>query len=443
MSLADTIVAIATPAGRGAIGIVRVSGPQVPVIAKTLCAGLPTPRNASLRTIIDSDGQPIDESIVLYFPAPASFTGEDILEIQTHGGAIITAQVYRAITNLGGRAASPGEFSERAFVNGKIDLIQAEAIADLIDSSSEHAARLAQKSLSGEFSKSVTKISDSLKALRVTLEALIDFPEDDLPAQLIKQIDTRATQAKEAVTDLLEQSARGAKLNQGIDIVILGRPNVGKSTLLNALAREDRAIVTNVPGTTRDILSVDVNINNMAVRFHDTAGLRDSDEPVEREGMRRAYEKTQSADAVLLLHTNETDQVTELDFPPTVPRLRIRNKIDLENLQPSAHRSNKDWELKISARNKLGIDLIRDAIVATFGYSGDVDNTILARERHIQALSAAAMHLDIDVADLLSYAPELLAEQLRLACEELAKLTGEYTSEDLLGEIFSTFCIGK
>jgi len=441
--LNDTIAAVATPAGRGAIGIVRVSGSDVRAIAETLLGGLPPPRIASYRIIRDAQGNEIDTAIVIYFAGPKSFTGEDTLEIQTHGGTVVTRDVLHAAYMAGARPANAGEFSERAFLNGKIDLIQAEAVADLIDSASTVAARLAHRSLSGRFSTQVAAISDDLKAIRVQLEATIDFPEEDLPIRVIDEWKHCSVVVSGQLADLLEQAERGVKLNTGVDIAIIGRPNVGKSTLLNVLAREDRAIVTNEPGTTRDVLSIDINVGGLNVRFHDTAGLREAENAIEQEGVRRAMQVIERADAVFYLVTGDADELEEFVTGLAVPVFFIRNKIDRDGLSPSAAPRSDGMYLQISAKYEQGIDLLRTTVLDHFNVAAETDSTVLARERHLSALRLAGEALDFDHERLYREAPELGAERLRSAGHALGTLTGEYTSDDLLGDIFATFCLGK
>lgn len=437
------IAAIATPAGIGAIGVVRISGAELDTIASQLIGKLPCPRRASLRTVYAADRSAIDDAIVIYFAAPASFTGEDVLEIQTHGGNVVTHDVLQAAIAAGARRAEPGEFSTRAFLNNKIDLVQAEAIADLIESTSSRAARLAHNSLSGKFSGEITTIAEALKALRVELEAYIDFPEDDIPAPAIDSLSVRTGAVHDRLLSLANNAERGAKLNTGLDVAIVGRPNVGKSTLLNTLAQEERAIVSSEPGTTRDVLSIDVIIDGLAVRFHDTAGLRDSDNIVEQEGVRRARQTVERCDVIFYLISGHDEPLEKPLNEMGVPTFTIRNKIDLAGLAPKAERTANGGNFQISAKHGDGIELLRRALLEHFDLDGETDSAYLARKRQLDALQTACAALDFDYAKLYLNAPELGAERLRSAGYALATLTGEYTSEDLLGDIFSTFCIGK
>jgi len=443
MNADDTIAAIATAPGRGAVGIVRVSGPGVRTIAHHIIGELPTPRTAAYRTVRNLSSDTIDHAIAIYYPAPRSFTGEDVLEIHTHGGRVVTREVLHCIVDSGARVALPGEFSKRAFLNGKIDLLQAEAIADLIDSNSTRAARLAQQSLSGAFSQRIIDIDGDLKYVRVHIEANIDFPEDDIPSETIRALVSRTASVRKKLTHLLSDAQNGARLNRGIDVAIVGKPNVGKSTLLNQLAREDRAIVDPRPGTTRDVLSVDIEFAGLVVRIHDTAGIRESDDPIEREGVRRARERIGAADALFHVYTDDDDDTVTHGVDDAVPVFNIRNKIDLLGLPASLTTQGNVSQVDLSARSGEGVDLLERAVLERFHLDGDHDSIVLARDRHLTALKAACSALDFDAVRLFSEAPELAAEQLRVAGYELGRLLGEFTSEDLLGEIFSSFCIGK
>lgn len=441
--LNDTIAAVATAAGRGAIGIVRISGVDLGAIATRLVGTLPPPRVVSNRTVRDAYGNAIDTAIVLYFAAPKSFTGEDVLEIQTHGGNVVTRDVLEAAYAAGARPAAAGEFSERAFLNGKIDLIQAEAIADLIESATSRAARLARNSLAGRFSDEVVAIAEELKSIRVQLEGTIDFADEDMSPDSFEKLEQRSTAIGDQLLQLIAKAVHGVKLNNGLDIAIVGRPNVGKSTLLNALAGEDRAIVSDEPGTTRDVLSMDLEIGGVLVRIHDTAGLRDANNAVEREGVRRAKLTIDQSDAVFYVVTSQSDPLSDYVAGLTVPIFTIRNKIDLDSLSASVEPRPEGAYIQISARYGCGLDLLRTTLLDHFDLAGESDNTFLARDRHLNALRCALEALDFDHAQRYCDAPELGAERLRRAGYELGTLTGEYSSEDLLGDIFSTFCIGK
>tara|TARA_B100001123_G_scaffold450945_1_gene625360 strand:+ start:1403 stop:2737 length:1335 start_codon:yes stop_codon:yes gene_type:complete len=441
--LNDPIAAVATPAGRGALAILRISGSDLKRIAKNLFGKLPRPRVATLLTITGVDKAAIDNAVVIYFRGPHSFTGEDVIEIQTHGGAVAIREVMRAACAAGARQARGGEFSERAFINGKIDLIQAEAIADLIESSTTLTAGLAQKSLAGHFSRQVNSIIEKLKSIHVVIEAMIDFPEDEIPLVTSTDLATRSNEVGLAIKRLIHKSERGARVKDGLSIAIIGRPNVGKSTLLNVLSGEDRAIVTREPGTTRDILTVDIELDGLLVRLYDTAGLRETESDVEKEGVRRAKEKVCEADAIFFVVTSEMDDLDEYVGDLTIPVFKIRNKIDLDGLEVMLEPLASGAYLQISAKQERGIDLIYTALADYFNIVGEPDNMILARERHITELNAAAEALDFNHRELYQCSPELGAERIRVAMRALGTLTGKYTNEELLGEIFSTFCIGK
>ncbi len=434
---------MATPPGRGAVAILRISGTDLSGIADQLLDKLPPPRVASYCSVYGTDHELIDEAIVIYFAAPKSFTGEDTLEIQTHGGDVVVNEVLHAAVVAGARHAAPGEFSERAFLNGKIDLIQAEAVADLIESSTSLAARLAHRSLAGHFSREVKAITKKLTSIHVQVEARIDFPEDNITAPGLKEMVDWSVDVYQHLSQLLEGAQRGAKLNAGLNIAIVGRPNVGKSTLLNVLAHEERAIVTNVPGTTRDVLTIDINVSGLLVTFHDTAGLRDTEDPIEIEGVQRAKKAIEQADAVFFLVVEESDGLEEYIDELQIPVFKIRNKIDLDHLAPLSEKRGNGAYIQISAKHEQGIELLREALIDHFNVAHDPDNIILARERHLSGLSAAREALNFNYEQLYRDAPELGAEELRRAVRALSALTGEYTSEELLGDIFSTFCIGK
>jgi tRNA modification GTPase len=448
----ETIVALATPAGRGAIGIVRLSGPDIIAVAKSIMSSLPKPRYAGLRTLKNSDGESFDQALVLYFPGPGSFTGESMLEIQTHGGEAVISQLIEVCLSSGARLARPGEFSERAFLNGKIDLLQAEAISDLISSGSVRAARSAFNSLKGMFSDEVNEISFSLRDIRIEVEACIDFPEEEIPSESLLIWQTRLATISASLGGLLQSARQGAKLNRGADIAIVGRPNVGKSTLLNALAREEKAITSDIPGTTRDVVSVDIEFNGLNLRFHDTAGLRDKPaDAIEKEGIRRTREILRNVDVCLSLSDNNPtfdsnqfiDLETELPEMISAPAvISVVNKIDLSHQVAEVVNSHPNPTSYISAKTRAGVDDLLALIVDRLGLNPEDESPFIARERHIAGLEAALeltnLNIDVEITDL-----ELLAEKLRLAQRELGMLVGEYSSEDLLGDIFSTFCIGK
>jgi tRNA modification GTPase len=448
----DIIVAQATPPGHGGVGIVRLSGESIKDIAIAILGRLPQPRHASYCAFRNSDGSIIDQGLALYFPAPHSFTGEDILELHGHGGVIVLDCLLRRILSLGARMARPGEFSERAFLNNKIDLTQAEAIADLIAASSEQAARSAIRSLQGEFSKQIKELVESITHLRMYVEATIDFPEEEIDFLSDGKI-TASLKEILCRLDIVSNSARqGSLLNEGMKIVIAGKPNAGKSSLLNCLSGQDTAIVSVIPGTTRDILRENILIDGMPLQIADTAGLRESHHSIEKEGIRRAWLEIDNADRILLVV--DATEVTEQNllqfellqqFPLQQGNLTvIRNKIDLTTESPQITDRSGIRVLNTSARTGEGIDLLKKHLKECMGYAATTENCFIARRRHLDALMTAKKYLLLGQEQLLLHkAGELLAEELREAQNALSEITGEFRSDDLLGKIFSSFCIGK
>ncbi|MDR3478194.1 MAG: tRNA uridine-5-carboxymethylaminomethyl(34) synthesis GTPase MnmE [Gammaproteobacteria bacterium] len=444
----DTIVAEATPHGRGGVAIVRVSGPNVKQIAEQVLGELPKPRYATYLPFLDETHVALDQGIAIYFPAPHSFTGEDVLELHGHGGPAVVDLLIRKVVSCGARIARPGEFSERAFLNDKLDLAQAEAIADLIDASSEQAARSALRSLQGEFSKRIHQLVEALIRLRIYVEAAIDFAEEEIDFLADQQV---ANNLANAISDLetVEASAtQGSLLRDGITAVIAGVPNVGKSSLLNRLSGKDSAIVTNIPGTTRDILREQITIDGMPLHIIDTAGLRDSVDVVEQEGIRRARQEIAQADLVLLVTNAASENADAIDLLESLPAratlIVIRNKIDLTSESPSIKMEEGHAVISLSAINDIGMDLLRNHIKTSVGFSPDAGGGFSARRRHLDAIARAKTFMLRGQQQLLSHrAGELLAEDLRLAQHALSEITGEFSSDDLLGRIFSSFCIGK
>jgi tRNA modification GTPase len=441
----ETIAALATPPGRAALGVIRVSGSAVPHIAAQLLGDLPAPRAACLRRFLDADGSALDEGLALYFPAPASFTGEHVLELQGHGGAYVMDSVLQRVLALGARMARPGEFSERAFLSGKLDLAQAEAVADLIDAGSRDATRAALRSLRGEFSDRVHELQAQLTELRVYVEAAIDFPDEEIDFLSDHALNQRLAQVFSAFDSLSAAARQGAVLREGLNVVIAGKPNAGKSSLLNRLAGDDIAIVTALPGTTRDLLRQQVHLDGLPVNVIDTAGLRAAADIVEAEGIRRAKVEMQRADRVLYVMDAVTDPQAEVeDLPPDIPVTWVMNKIDVLGLPAGMVTADGATRIFLSARTGAGLDLLRHHLKAVAGHDAAESGTFSARRRHLDALSRA-QHLVRTAASILrtSGAFELFAEDLRLAQTSLSDITGEMTSDDLLAEIFGSFCIGK
>ncbi|EIL90809.1 tRNA uridine-5-carboxymethylaminomethyl(34) synthesis GTPase MnmE [Rhodanobacter spathiphylli] len=442
----DTIAAIASASGTAGVGVVRVSGPAVPNIAQALLGRPPQPRHAHFAAFRDGAGALIDRGLLLHFPAPASYTGEHVLELQGHGSAVLLDLLLRRVCELGARLARPGEFTERAFLNGKLDLAQAEAVADLIAARSQAGARAALQSMEGVFSRKVEALLQALITLRVHIEAAIDFPEEEIDFLADPAITAQLERLRTELAELLREAQRGVRLNDGLRVAIVGRPNAGKSSLLNALAGADRAIVTPIAGTTRDVLRESLSLDGIALELADTAGLRDTDDEVEREGVRRAHGELQRADVALLV--TEADHATpDLAFfaalPASVERLVLINKIDRDQLAPHAEtRDGVAW-LWASAKTGEGLDPLREHLKLLAG-AGSGEGAFSARRRHVLALQQVAVHLDqTDHALSSTRAGELAAEELRHAQHALGEITGDYSSDDLLGAIFSSFCIGK
>jgi len=441
----DTIAAQATPPGRGGVGIVRVSGPGTQKIAIKLLGAIPKARYAEHRLFKDSDDTTIDEGIVLFFSGPNSFTGEDILELHGHGGPVVMDRLLQATLHAGARLAKPGEFSERAFLNNKIDLTQAEAIADLIDASSQEAARSALRSLQGDFSNRINHLLTALIELRKWVEACIDFPEEEIDFLKDDKIKNNLNALINQVALVLNSAKRGALLQEGMAVVIAGKPNVGKSSLLNQLSGKDVAIVTEIAGTTRDILREYIHIDGMPLHVIDTAGLHQTDDLVEQEGIRRAKQEIQNADMILYMYDGMAhDMETLKEISQELPRVFIKNKIDLLEEMPEKNETDGEVTIKLSAKTGEGIDLLRKHLTEFMGYQKTEEGAFIARRRHLDALNRANNFLENGRAQLCEYGSgELLAEDLRAAQHALSEITGEFTSDDLLGEIFSSFCIGK
>ena len=452
--VAETIAAVATAQGRGGVGIVRVSGPLAGTLAQAICQRELQPRYAHYGPFFADAKQVIDEGLALYFPGPNSFTGEDVLELQGHGGPVVLDLLLRRCVQLGARLARPGEFSERAFLNDKLDLAQAEAIADLIEASSEQAARNALRSLQGEFSRRVHGLTERLISLRIYVEAAIDFPEEEIDFLADGHVLSLLDGVRTDLAGVLREAGQGALLRDGMTVVIAGRPNAGKSSLLNALAGREAAIVTEIAGTTRDVLREHIHIDGMPLHVVDTAGLRDTEDQVERIGVERALKAIGEADRILLVVDATAPEADDpfalwpefLDQRPDPAKVTlIRNKADLSGESVVLEVCNDGHvTISLSAKSTEGLDLLREHLKACMGYEQTSESSFSARRRHLEALRQAATHLEHGHAQLtLAGAGELLAEDLRMAQQALGEITGAFSSDDLLGRIFSSFCIGK
>ncbi|HPE78770.1 MAG: tRNA uridine-5-carboxymethylaminomethyl(34) synthesis GTPase MnmE [Sedimenticolaceae bacterium] len=444
----DTIAAIATPPGRGGVGIVRISGNAVPLIAAAVLGSLPRARHAHHARFLDAAGEAIDEGIALYFAGPASFTGEDVLELQGHGGPVVLDLLLQRTLALGARLAEPGEFSRRAFLNDKLDLAQAEAIADLIDSQTRAAARSAMRSLSGAFSDRVHALVDAITELRMYVEAAIDFPEEEIDFLADDYIADTLHQLIAQVEKLLHRAHTGRLLRDGMTLVIAGLPNAGKSSLMNALTGQDSAIVTATPGTTRDVLREQIEIDGLPLHIIDTAGLRESADEVEREGVRRARAQLAGADHALWVFDGATDPdaagLAVAGLPEGLAVTRVRNKTDLTAHPPGLQQLADGPEIRLSAKTGAGVEALRSYLKGLVAFEGPGDGDFSARRRHLDAIARAARALQAGRRALNEgRAGELLAEDLRQSQLALAEITGEFTADDLLGRIFSSFCIGK
>lgn len=450
----DTIVAQATPIGRGGVGILRVSGPLATEVAKAVVGKELKPRLANYLPFQDIDGSTLDQGIALFFKSPNSFTGEDVLELQGHGGQVVLDLLLKRILQVKGvRLAKPGEFSEQAFLNDKLDLAQAEAIADLIDATSEQAARSALKSLQGEFSNKVNQLVDQVIYLRTYVEAAIDFPDEEIDFLADGKIEAYLNEIISQLDRVRAEAKQGSILREGMKVVIAGRPNAGKSSLLNALAGREAAIVTDIAGTTRDVLREHIHIDGMPLHIIDTAGLREATDEVERIGITRAWNEIEQADRLLLMldSTDRDSQDVEKvrseflhKLPQNLPVTIIRNKTDLSGEKVGEIEENGYTTIRLSAQKQQGIDLLREHLKQAMGYQSGSEGGFLARRRHLEALEKAAVHLQNGHIQLTQfYAGELLAEELRLVQQQLSEITGQFTSDDLLGNIFSSFCIGK
>ena len=443
---ADTIAALATAPGRGGIGVVRVSGAGLLEFAERLTGKRPQPRRATMADFCSADGTAIDQGILLYFPAPHSFTGEDVLELQGHGGPVVMQELVGRCRELGARLAEPGEFTRRAFLNDKLDLAQAEAVADLIEASTAQAARSALRSLSGEFSQQVHALVEQLIELRMLVEATLDFPDEEIDPLRDTDMLPRLERLRAGLGDLRGRARQGSLLRTGLTVVLAGLPNVGKSSLLNRLAGEERAIVTEIAGTTRDALKETIQIEGIPLHIIDTAGLRETQDEVERLGIERSWREIAKADVVLQIvdargGVTPADRGVAARLPAGIERVVVENKCDLAHQAASRYEAQGQVHLRISAKTGEGMSLLHDELLRVAGWQGHGEDVILARERHLAALAEAAERLEAAAANIAQQ--ELAAEELRLAQEALAGITGEFSADDLLGVIFSRFCIGK
>ncbi|GLX80582.1 tRNA modification GTPase MnmE [Thalassotalea eurytherma] len=450
----ETITAQATAPGRGGVGIIRVSGPLASLAAQTILGKQPQTRKAEYLPFKNSQGETLDQGIALFFEGPNSFTGEDVLELQGHGGPVILDMLLKEIVAISKiRMAKPGEFSEQAFLNDKLDLTQAEAIADLINSSSEQAAKSALQSLQGSFSKLVHQLVEDVIHLRMYVEAAIDFPEEEIDFLADEKVLNDLNAIIESVDDVQKQAKQGSILREGMRVVIAGRPNAGKSSLLNALSGKDTAIVTDIEGTTRDVLTEQIHIDGMPLHIIDTAGLRESPDKVEQIGIERAWQEIKKADRVLLMIDSSNDQAIDLKtfwpefyqaLPENIGVTIVKNKADISGAAIGVTEENSDPTITLSAKTNEGIELLTDHLKQIIGYQGNTEGGFMARRRHLVALDNAYQHLINGRDQLQAYvAGEILAEELRICQQELNEITGEFTSDDLLGKIFSSFCIGK
>lgn len=441
----QTIAAVATAPGRGGIGVVRVSGAGLAAFARALSGKIPEPRLASLTTFRDAAGQLIDSGLLLYFPAPRSFTGEDVLELHGHGGPLVMQMLLARCLELGARLADPGEFTRRAYLNGKLDLAQAEAVIDLIDAASTAAARSAVRSLQGEFSREIHSLREQLIELRALVEATLDFPDEEIDFLESADAHGRLERLQQRLGHIFDRAKQGSLLQSGLHVVLAGQPNVGKSSLLNCLAGDDLAIVTAQPGTTRDPVRGLLQIAGIPLHFTDTAGLRETDDQIERLGIERTWQAIDRADVIILLVDAQTgigpaERAIVRQLPPQIARITVCNKIDLTGQTAERYEDPAGPIIALSAKSGAGVDLLREELLRIAGWR-PVEDVFIARERHLRALQATRHHLSAAKGSLPQL--ELFAEELRLAQQTLVSITGDYTADDLLGEIFGRFCIGK
>jgi len=442
----DTIAAIATASGAGGIGVVRVSGPLSQSIAVSVLGHCPKPRHAAYLDFLQADGDLIDRGIAIFYPNPHSYTGEDVLELQGHGGTALMQILLARCIALGARQAEPGEFTRRAYLNDKMDLAQAEAVADVINAATIEAAKSAVRSLSGEFSQRINTLLSKLIDLRMYVEACLDFPEEEIDfitqGRVAEKLDTIIAELR----SVFAKAKQGSLLREGINVVLVGQPNVGKSSLMNQLAGEEVAIVTSIAGTTRDTIKNAIQINGVPLHVIDTAGLRETDDEVEKFGIARTWRATETANIALLLvdaahGITETEKSILARLPQEIPKIWVHNKIDVTQEPALIEQKELATHIYISAKTGVGVDLLKSHLLKLAGYQNNAEGVFMARARHLSALTQVAEHLDLAASQINS--AELVAEELRLAQEALSTITGEFTPDDLLGEIFSKFCIGK
>ena len=442
----DTIAAIATASGAGGIGVVRVSGPLSQAIANRILGHCPAPRHVAYLPFLDENQQLIDRGIAIFYPNPNSYTGEDVLELQAHGGTALMQLILARCIALGARQAEPGEFTRRAYLNDKMDLAQAEAVADVINASTIEAARSAVRSLSGEFSNSINQVLAKLVNLRMYVEACLDFPEEEIDFITQGKVSEKLVDVARELNTVFAKAKQGSLLREGIHVVLIGQPNVGKSSLMNALAGEEVAIVTAIAGTTRDTIKSAIQIKGVPLHIIDTAGLRETDDEVEKFGILRTWRATETADIALLL-IDTAHGITEVEksildrLPQEIAKIWVHNKIDVSRETPEIHEMDSETHIYLSAKTGQGLDLLKTQLLKQVGYQAIGEGAFMARARHLQALTQVNQHLQN--ASLQINSAELVAEELRLAQESLSNITGEFTPDDLLGEIFSKFCIGK
>jgi len=442
----DIIAAVATAQGKGGVGVIRISGPGIELLAKGILGKLPVARHATYCNFLDENGETLDQGIALYFPSPHSYTGDDVLELQGHGGPAVLQLILQRCLDLGARLAQPGEFTRRAFLNNKMDLAQAESVADLIDANTTEAARSAMRSLQGEFSTAINNLIDGLIHLRILVEAMLDFPEEEVDSIDLKRRDALLKSIKLKLQHTLDTAKQGSLLREGAHVVIAGQPNVGKSSLLNRLSGEEVALVSEIPGTTRDVIRQIIQIRGVPLHIIDTAGLRETQEIVENMGIARTHQALHKADLILLIidacqGMTEQDEAILAGLPEEIPRLLVFNKVDLLRGKLPRNVEAQDPFVYVSAKTGAGLDNLFDRLLESVGWHDQESGSFMARERHLRALVLAQTHLE-QAHNVLASA-EFFAEELRLAQRALNEITGEFTSEDLLGEIFSRFCLGK